>query len=75
MLGGIKNKLMYEQLEFFFKGMHLTNPSSNKFYSYKKKSNGNSSLVSFYFHRILCSISVWLNVTFQCEVNHMYKVD
>lgn len=37
LLGGIKNKLMYEQLEFFFKGLHLTNPSSNKFYSYKNK--------------------------------------
>lgn len=37
LLGGIKNKLLYEQLEFFFKGLHLTNPSSNKFYSYIKK--------------------------------------
>ena len=41
LLCGIRNKLMNEQLEFFFKGLHLTNLSSNKFYFKKKKCNGN----------------------------------
>lgn len=40
LLCGIRNKLMNEQLEFFFKGLHLTNLSSNKFYFKKKKAMG-----------------------------------
>lgn len=61
LLGGIKNKLMYEQLEFFFKGLHLTNPSSNKFYSYKNKNKKQREFIiseflfpqSFMFHQCM----------------------